>query len=188
MQFVTDIYVAFLNRMPDASGVTYWTGLLGSGLPRNVVLNSFLFGPEFSATMQVAVRHRRRPQRGLHDRGPVWWNVAAPAGRCRIHLLADAIPRRAVLRAPPAVYASVNSITQQFLGSAEYLARNRTNSEYVQDLYYAFLRRGGDLAGFNYWVALLNTGSSRESCASSSWRVAEMQGRIAQIAGETCLP
>ena len=40
--------------------------------------------------------------------------------------------------------------------SPEYASRNRTNSEYVQDLYYAFLQRGGDLAGFNFWVNALD--------------------------------
>jgi hypothetical protein len=186
VQFVTDVYVAFLNRMPDAGGATYWTGLLGSGLPRNVVLNSFLFGSEFNATMQslfgTGVSRsevytivdlyggilRRLPD----DAGFNYWQTQFRAAQCS---------------GPSAVYASVNSITQQFLGSAEYLARNRTNSEYVADLYYAFLRRGGDLAGFNYWVGLLNGGSSRENLRQQFLASAEMQARIAQVAGETCL-
>ncbi|MBK7984891.1 MAG: DUF4214 domain-containing protein [Candidatus Competibacteraceae bacterium] len=58
-----------------------------------------------------------------------------------------------------AVNAEVDTISRQFLASAEYASRNRSNSDYVADLYYAFLRRGGDLSGFNHWVNQLNTGS-----------------------------
>ena len=50
--YVTDLYIAFLSRTPDSSGLAYWTGQLAQGLPRSIVANSFLFSPEFSATMQ----------------------------------------------------------------------------------------------------------------------------------------
>lgn len=37
-----------------------------------------------------------------------------------------------------AVNAEVDTISRQFLASAEYTSRNRSNSDYVADLYYAF--------------------------------------------------
>ena len=36
----------------------------------------------------------------------------------------------------------------QIITSPEYLARATTNSQYVQDLYYALPQRGGDNSGF----------------------------------------
>ncbi len=39
-------------------------------------------------------------------------------------------------------------IALSFVQSAEYAARNRNNTEYVEDLYNGILRRGADCAGF----------------------------------------
>jgi Bacterial Ig-like domain (group 3)/Domain of unknown function (DUF4214) len=186
-QFVGDLYVAFLNRIADSGGLTYWTGQLGSGLPRNVVLNSFVFAPEFSATMQSLFGTGTSRSEvstivdlygGLFRRLPdssgfTYWQTQFRSAQCS---------------GSSAVYARVDDITKQFLGGSEYVGRNRSNSEYVQDLYYAFLRRGGDLPGFNYWVTLLNGGATREYVRQQFLATPEMQGRITQIASETCLP
>src|SRR6185436_6652450 len=47
--FVTDLYATFLNRAPDSGGLADWTGQLAAGMPREVVLASFMFSSEFSA-------------------------------------------------------------------------------------------------------------------------------------------
>jgi hypothetical protein len=186
-QFVTDVYVAFLNRMPDGAGLTYWTGQLGSGLPRNVVLNSFLFAPEFGAAMQALFGTGASRSEvstivdfygGLFRRLPDssgfgYWQTQFRQAQCA---------------GPAAVAQRVDDITKQFLGSSEYVGRNRSNSEFVQDLYYSFLRRGGDLPGFSYWVSLLNSGQSREYLRQQFLASSEMQSRITQIAAESCLP
>ncbi|MBK8963447.1 MAG: DUF4214 domain-containing protein [Candidatus Competibacteraceae bacterium] len=87
-----------------------------------------------------------------------------------------------------AVNAEVDTISRQFLASAEYASRNRSNSDYVADLYYAFLRRGGDLSGFNHWVNQLNTGSqTREQVRVDFLRSPEFQSRVTQIINQGCL-
>ena len=52
--FVTDLYNALFSRLPDAAGLSYWLGQLAAGMPRNNVMSSFLFSPEFTATMNAA--------------------------------------------------------------------------------------------------------------------------------------
>ena len=52
--FVTDLYNTFFSRLPDAAGLSYWLGQLAAGMPRNNVMNSFLFSPEFTTTMNAA--------------------------------------------------------------------------------------------------------------------------------------
>ena len=37
--------------------------------------------------------------------------------------------------------------------------RQRNNTQFVTDMYYSFLRRGGDLAGVQFWINQLNTGA-----------------------------
>ncbi len=41
-QFVTAAYIAVLNRLPDATGWIYWKGVLGQGVPRVAVTDTFL--------------------------------------------------------------------------------------------------------------------------------------------------
>lgn len=50
-----------------------------------------------------------------------------------------------------------------FIFSDEYTARNRTNEEYVTDLYSMYFDRTPDQEGFDYWVGRLNEGANRET-------------------------
>jgi len=43
------LYLGFLRRSPDLSGVTYWTGQLNAGIPPETVLNAFITSPEYIA-------------------------------------------------------------------------------------------------------------------------------------------
>ncbi len=46
-----------------------------------------------------------------------------------------------------AVTATIDAVSRQFQASAEYGARATSNRQFGDDLYYAMLQRGGDLAG-----------------------------------------
>lgn len=50
-----------------------------------------------------------------------------------------------------------------FIFSPEYIAKSTSNSQYVNDLYSMFFGREADADGFNYWLNLLNGGTSREN-------------------------
>ncbi len=51
--FVTDLYNTFFNRGPDGGGLAFWTGQLSQGMPREVVLVSFMFSSEFQSFTQA---------------------------------------------------------------------------------------------------------------------------------------
>ncbi|TXG87852.1 MAG: DUF4214 domain-containing protein, partial [Rhodocyclaceae bacterium] len=86
------------------------------------------------------------------------------------------------------VTAEVDGISTQYLGSAEYAARNRSNRDYVADLYYAFLRRGGELTGFDFWVSQLDNGlKTREQLRKEFLNSPEFQSRVQQIISQGCL-
>ena len=79
------------------------------------------------------------------------------------------------------------NISSAFLNSAEYVARARSNSDYVTDLYNAFLRRGGDLAGVNYWINQLNSGAeSREQLRRDFINTPEFNGRVNAVISQGC--
>lgn len=85
--------------------------------------------------------------------------------------------------------AEVDNITRQFLASQEYANRLRNDHrDYVADLYFAFLRRGGDLSGFDYWVSQLNAGlRSRDQIRQDFIQTSEFQTRVQQIIKDGCL-
>jgi RHS repeat-associated protein len=47
---------------------------------------------------------------------------------------------------------SAKSVARGLFESPEYVARGRTDSQYVTDLYNAYLQRGPDTSGLNFWV------------------------------------
>ena len=186
-QYITDLYRTFFNRNPDGGGLSYWTGQLAAGLPRSIVLFSFLFSPEFTAYMQglLGTTTSRGEvyavvdfYRGFLNRLPDSGGFGYWLGRFRA----------AQCQGATAVNAEVEAISHQFAASAEYLARNRNNNNYVADLYYAFLRRGGELSGFNFWVSQLNAGAqSREQVRRSFLQSPEFQNRVRQIINQGCI-
>jgi hypothetical protein len=120
-------------------------------MPREVALAAFMFSAEFanftrrsSATTACAPRidavmdfYRGLLARLPDDGGFNFW-----VGRFRDR----AVP------GPGGDHGEVEAISSAFALSASTPARNRTNAQYVGDLYNAFLRRGGDLGGVQFWI------------------------------------
>jgi hypothetical protein len=81
----------------------------------------------------------------------------------------------------------MESISSNFALSAEYLGRSRTNAQYVGDLYNAFLRRGGDLAGVQYWINEIASGRrTRENVRQQFLASAEVANRVNAIIAAGC--
>ncbi len=185
--FVADLYNTFFNRPPDAGGSSYWVGQIGAGMPREVVLASFMFSSEFqSFTQGIFGASSARAEanvvtdfyRGLLGRLPestgfTYWLQQFRTAQCQ---------------GPGQVYAQVDSISGAFLNSAEYAARARMNAQYVGDLYNAFLRRGGDLAGVQYWINQLASGAqTREQLRQAFIASPEFQARVQAVVAQGCL-
>ncbi len=187
-QYITDLYRAFFNRDPNSSEVAYWTQPLTAGLPRSVVLFSFLFSAEFDSLMQglfgtTITRSELATvgdfYRGFLNRLPDEAGFAFWLGRFRVAQCTNAA----------AVRAEVESISSQFLAANEYTSRQRSDRDFIADLYYIFLRRGGDVAGFNYWVDLLSNGTfTRDQVRQEFVKATEFQSRVTQIINQGCAP
>jgi hypothetical protein len=185
--FTTDLYRAFFDRAPDAAGLAYWTGLMQQGMPREVVYVSFLFSPEFNAfTSNLFGPTQARAEvdivvdfyRGLLGRLP---DSAGFDGWLRQF-------RRAQCDGSNAAYAAVASISSAFADGPEYAARGRSNDAYVGDLYNAFLRRGGDLPGVQFWVGQLESGAATRAQVRESFMASpEFSARVERMVTEPCL-
>ena len=87
------------------------------------------------------------------------------------------------------MYGQVESISSSFATGGEYLGKNRTNAQYVGDLYNAFLRRGGDLNGVQYWINQLTSGAlSRAQVRQQFIGSSEFQARVTAIVNQGCSP
>lgn len=185
--FVTDLYNTFFNRAPDAGGLQHWSGQILNGMPREVVLASFMFSPEFrqftsgifpSPASRAEVDVAMDFYRGLLVRLPdsagfAHWVQAFRSAQCQ---------------GAAAVNAQVESISASFTTSQEYFLRNRTDAQYVGDLYNAFLRRGGDLGGVQFWIGELSSGKrTRNQVRRAFIDQPEFQARVAAIISQGCL-
>ena len=88
--------------------------------------------------------------------------------------------------AATAVWNVMNSTTAQFIASAEYSSRGRTNSEFVTDLYRAMMRRAGGVSGVSYWTSRLAGGMTREQVRQAFIGSSEMVGRASTVAAQGC--
>ena len=185
--FLTDVYTTFFNRAPDASGMSYWRGQLSGGLPREVVLVTFMMSPEFRAfTQAIFGNTQARPEvdlvmdfyRGLFARLPDsggfgYWVQRFRAAQCH---------------GGGAVNAESDAASAGFLHSQEYVARMRSNAQFVGDMYNGILRRGGDLQGVRFWIDELDAGRrSREDVRRAFGASPEYQGRVQAIVDAGCM-
>lgn len=188
VDYVDWLYRIYFNRDADAAGLAYWTGQLGTGLTRENAQLAFMLSPEFtSMSTSLFGSTSARAELGLvgdfyrgllgrlpDDAGLAYWIARLRAAQCS---------------GPAAVRAEADALSSLFLESAEYGQRNRGNSQLVTDLYDAFLRRGPDIPGADYWVALLNSGGfSRQAARAAFLASPEFTGRVDAVVAAGCLP
>jgi hypothetical protein len=186
--YVTDLYNTFFNRPPDAGGLAYWQGQLDQGLPREVALAAYMFSTEFAnftqaifgntavrAEIDVVMDFYRGLLARLPDTGGFnFWVQQFRTAQCQ---------------GGNAVYTQVESISSSFANGLEYLGRNRGNAQYVGDLYNAYLRRGGDLGGVQFWIDQLNTNAkTRDQVRRDFQSSAEFNARVNAIVAQGCFP
>jgi hypothetical protein len=77
------------------------------------------------------------------------------------------------------------AMAQAFYFSAEYLAFNRSNSEFVTDLYTSFYNRAPDGGGLAFWTGELDAGLPREVLLAGFMFSPEFQAFTQAIFGNT---
>jgi hypothetical protein len=186
-QYVSDLYQSFLNRTPSQTEVDFWVGYLIGGASRNIVLNFFVFSPEFSAYIEgIFGVSAARPEnnlvndfyRGIMSRLPDtagfnFWLGLMRAAQCT---------------GAQAVQDLSYQIALEFIQSAEYAAKARTNAGYVEDLYDAVMRRSASPDEVNYWVGVLDGGTlTREQVLQLFAGSPEYQNRVTAVINQGCL-
>ncbi|MFT7287419.1 MAG: lysyl endopeptidase, partial [Halieaceae bacterium] len=186
--FLEDLYRTFFSRAADTDGLAFWLGQLQQGMPRDVVLVSFMFSAEFVGFTQalfgstavapelnaVMDLYRGMLARLPDEDGFAYWLEVYRAAQC-------AAQESELLVAEVAA-----NMTGQFIDSDEYRTRNRSNAGYVADLYNAVLRRGGELIGVRFWINALDSGSwSRDEVRLAFLDSEEFQLRVQGLIAST---
>jgi hypothetical protein len=184
--YVTDLYNTFYNRAPDPGGFDYWMSQLAGGMPREALLVQFLFSPEFASFTQAIFGNTAvRPEmdmtmdmyRGILQRLPDSAGFTYFLGQFRA----------AQCSGPDAVRNEANLVSQQFFGSPEYAGLNRTNAQFMSDIYNAIMRRGADLDGIEFWIGQLDSGAlTREQVRQEFVRSTEFNARVTNVINAGC--
>lgn len=163
--YVRDLYRTFLNREPDEGGYNYYMGKLQSGSNDLSIFNSFATSNEFARICEgygiapgVAYPGQEscRPTSGVEDfidrlylvvhgrtadaAGKAWWVGKLNSGA-----------------------ATGISCAYYFFFSEEYKNKNKTDDEFLRDLYTAMFGRAADEAGLQYWKNAIYRGNDDQT-------------------------
>ncbi|MCR4999172.1 MAG: DUF4214 domain-containing protein [Lachnospiraceae bacterium] len=161
--FVTDMYTLFLGRTPDETGFNDWKGQLDSGVSREAVFAGFANSVEFFeiCTGYGVTAGYFTNEYDKNQVNGVNMFVARMYGVCFGRLgdqggQADWCNR--LLKGELTGIDCANG----FINSREYKNLGLSNSDYVKNMYRAFMGREADEAGYNDWVAKLAAGYTRD--------------------------
>ena len=193
-QYLTDLYNTFFNRPPDGAGLAFWQAQLSGGMDRGAMLNNFLFSAEFSNQMNSLFGTASvRPE----------YDMTIDLYRGILGALPDSAGfnfwlgqiKQAQCQGAATVSAAVNSLSIQFVQSPQFANKDAArpagirNAAYVGDLYNAFLRRGGDLAGYLFWVNQINSAAmTRDQVRAAFVASPEFQARVNAVIAAGCSP
>lgn len=156
-EFITMLYNVFLDRDPDAGGLAFWLEQL-SRATRPGVLNGFIHSAEFESICNTY--------------GITAYTSGIPVFVTRFYTLTlermpDIEGRDYWVDLISSGGKTGEDIAYGFIFSDEFLAHNHPNGTYISILYNAFFDRVPDEEGYNYWLGLLDSGTSRQDILDS---------------------
>ncbi|MCQ2467026.1 MAG: DUF4214 domain-containing protein [Clostridia bacterium] len=169
-EFVTRLYLTFMNRNPDQGGYDYWLGQMASGKTRKFVFDGFVNSSEWA---NICASY------GIISGGGAVANQFVNDFVERMYTKAlgrNSDPSGSSYWSNQIISGSKtgSEVAFGFFFSSEFKNFNLDNEEYVKRLYRVFFNREYDQSGLDFWVGKLQNGNSRESvfngfAASSEW-------------------
>jgi hypothetical protein len=157
--FVDILYRTLFDRAGDEGGSSYWLEQLGAGKLRDMVIWGFLRAGEFKTLSDsfgvTAVSSADESSYGVRAFTERFYTVVL--GRHP-----DQAGFDGWVSGLSAQTLSGGDLAKAFFLSAEYAAKNTTDSDFVETAYQAFFGRAADDAGKQGWLDVLSGGESRE--------------------------
>lgn len=153
-EYVKTLYAVMMDRVPDQSGLNYWTGLMDNGYSRAGVFREFVGSEEFGL---ICNSYGITP--GSYDVTGAGRNPGLSAFMSRLYTKAMGRPYDVsgldywCEEIYQGHYTLMQVCTDQFFHSEEFRLKNLNDVEYVKVLYRTFFGREYDEEGLNYWLA-----------------------------------
>ena len=158
--FVKDLYTLFLDREPDEDGYNLWVGLLESGKSREEIFAGFANSTEF-----YGICESYGITAGFYDARYDIFQIN-DVNLFVERMYQTCLGRRGdmdghILWVSKLLNKELTGVecAKNFIKSDEYVSKNLSNDEYVENLYKAFMGRASDAEGKSLWLNALNTGT-----------------------------
>jgi RHS repeat-associated protein len=161
VQYVGDLYYAYLQRGPDDSGLGWWTGQAASS--RVNVCNAF----EASSEFQTLVATLYGTAASDNERTEHLVNNFYLGARGTNATPTELQQQRDALNAAAAQGLSQVQAQAETFGRGLFAGQvndgSISNTQYVTNLYEAFLQRGPDAGGLGFWAGQASVGTGRQN-------------------------
>lgn len=172
------MYKTMLGRPSDQAGKEYWVSMLDAGLSINAVASGFSGSQEF-----ISLCNQYGIDNGAYQLEPRDLNIGVTGFVRRCYQIA--LDRNA--DTPGLNHwcgqlldgaQTPQEVAHGFVASPEMQSKQQSNGEYVRTMYRLYLNREPDQAGFDYWVAQLDSGADRTAIEYGFAYSAEFAGII----------
>jgi RHS repeat-associated protein len=180
-EYVSDLYYAYLQRGPDDSGLNWWAVTVLPTSTRANVCNAFEASGEFQTLVSTlygtAVSDNERTEHFVNNFYLGAYGRDATATELQ--------QQRDALNTEAAKGQSYVQAQAETMGRALFAAQindaSLSNTQYVSNLYEAFLQRGPDAGGLSFWAGSATVGQGRQNvlnafAAASSFK--ELAGTL----------
>jgi Domain of unknown function (DUF4214) len=184
-QFIEDLYQAYFQRASDPGGLALWLGQLTLGYPRDTIIQGSMYSAEFDLFMNQHLTPN-------YHRADI--ALILDVYRAAFHRLPDdtglpgwLAPIRSNCQNPAQQAANARNFMRGVFNSQEYSNLGRSNEQFLGDMYDAVLRRYPEIAGWNGWLAIINSGASRSSIIDGIVNSDEFAIRTNGIYAQGCI-
>ncbi|HEY6803608.1 MAG TPA: DUF4214 domain-containing protein [Pyrinomonadaceae bacterium] len=159
LQFVADLYYAYLHRAPDDSGLAYWSTNGGAGGPinRQNILNAFEASGEFQTLVGTlfgsASSDNQRTDHFINNLYLAATGVNATS--TQLQQQRDRLNNAADIDLTH-VRSEAEAMGRELVAS-QVTNLSITETQFVTNLYEAFLQRGPDASGLGFWASQAGT-------------------------------
>ncbi len=161
-QYVNVLYATFFDREPAEEEVSYWVGKINEGQSRAFVLSGFVNSVEFDNLCAEYGISRGYMYQDGKPANPGLGRFAERLYTCVLGRAGekDGIEYWTLQIAGGA--CTPKDAAKGFFNSKEYVNKQTTNEEYVENLYATFMDRGAGADEISYHVGRLTSGTSRD--------------------------
>ena len=161
-----------MDRSSDAEGKKFWKDILDKGVSRIFVVKGFVESPEFT---NICNNYKvTKGEVSTDESRDINIGITSFVTRCYTKALGrkydiDGLNYHTgnILNSSNKKQTALDTASNGFFHSPEFLNKNTSNSEFIKICYRTFLDREAEGSGLQYYLNRLNSGESRDTLLSN---------------------